>query len=86
MSIFENGQGQIARVPIMTQAQKDELARVNGLQIRTNAANLAAVVLQNQRTSEARFVKFARHIELYIRGELPANGAATPVRSGAEAG
>lgn len=84
--IFGNGRGQIAQVPILTQAQKDELARVQDMQVRTQAANIASLVLQHQRTSEARWLQFASCVEKYIKGELIADRLAPSLRGRVEAG
>ena len=84
-NVFQNGQAQLVQHQIMTAEAKAEIMRVQDMQVRTQAANLASLVLQHQKTSEARWVKFARVIEAYIRGELPADGPVTPLRAGAEA-
>lgn len=76
---------QVSQQPILTPDQRAELARVQGMQVRTNAAQMASMVLQHQKTSEARWVKFARVIEAYIRGDIPADSPVTPLRAGAEA-
>lgn len=75
---------QVTQQPILSPDQRAELARVQGMQVRTQAAQIAGMVLQHQKTSEARWAKFARVIEAYIRGELPADSPATPLRAGAE--
>lgn len=80
-NMFGNGQGQMVQMPIMTPAQRDELERVQGMQIRTQAANMASLVLQHQHTSEARWVKFATAIEAFIRGEKVADAVAAPLRA-----
>ncbi len=83
--IFQNGQGQMGRIPILTQAQKDEIERVQGMQVRTQAANIASLVLQHQRTSEARWLQFASCVEKYIKGELSADRLAPSLRGRVEA-
>jgi hypothetical protein len=50
-----------------TKEQLDEAVQVRGLQVRTNAANIAAVALQGGQFASDQFVNFARQIETYIK-------------------
>ena len=53
---------------VLTEAGKAEIARVQAMQVRTQAAAIAGNVLQGTGTTPQDFVAMARVIELYIAG------------------
>lgn len=73
--------GMVAR-PVPTTAEQAELRRVQGLQVRTNAAGLATQLLAGTDPDSRTWTTMAHVIELYIWGEGAADGAPAPVRPG----
>lgn len=63
------GAGQLQAHPVPTQAQVEEVRRVQGLQIRTNAANMATNLLQGTSPTMSEWTMWARGIEAYIVDE-----------------
>lgn len=57
----------LARVP--TQAERDELAKLQGWQLRTNAATIAGTMLEGQAPTAQAFCALAAVVEDYIRGQ-----------------
>lgn len=57
-----------AVVPMPSQAQRDEVARVQGMQVRTNAVTLAVQLLANQDDGLMKLINTAKSIEEYILG------------------
>ena len=81
MTFIPNGQGQVVQHQIVTQAQRDEIDRVQGMQVRTQAANIAAAMFHTNRPMPSTWLKWVQMIEGYIRGEVPADRPAPPVRT-----
>ena len=71
---------QMTRMP--TEAERAEVMRVQMMQVRTQAANLASVLLQHRQTSLAVWDKWAVHIETYIMGDNPDDRTSASVRTG----
>jgi hypothetical protein len=71
------GQGQV-RIP--SEAEKAEVAKVQGMQVRTQAANMATHLLAARQTSQQVWSKWAIHIETYIKDGYGADFA--PLRPG----
>lgn len=76
--------GGMMRVP--SDEEKREVLKVQGMQVRTQAASMASAMLQHRQTSVSVWSKWAKHIEAYIRGEVPVGDAATPVLPRSQAG
>lgn len=66
----------VMRVP--SQEERDEVKRVQGLQVRTAAAQVATTVLANERLEATEWTALAKVIEAYIWGE--AEASAGPAR------
>jgi len=58
----------IVRVP--SQAERDEVAKVQGVQVRTNAAGFATQLFAGKAPSPQTWSSIAKVIELYIWGEV----------------
>lgn len=63
------GQTGIVRVP--SAAERDEVARVQGMQVRTNAVGLAANLYAGKDCTDQRLIATAKVIEMFILGEPP---------------
>jgi len=61
-------QPMVAEHRVLTEAGKAEIARVQAMQVRTQAAAIAGNVLQGAAVTPQDFVAMARVIELYIVG------------------
>ena len=83
MTFIPNGGGQVVQHPILTPAQRDEIERVQGMQVRTEAAKIAAAMFRTNRPMPSTWLRWAQMIEGYIRGEVTADRPAPPVRTGA---
>ena len=59
---------QLQQRQVLTDADKAEILKVQGMQVRTQAAAIAGNVLQGTGTTPQDFVAMARVIELYIAG------------------
>lgn len=70
----------VMRVP--SQEERDEVKRVQGLQVRTAAAQMATTILANERPGAAEWTALAKVIEEYIWGHDFAGDAAAPVLPG----
>jgi len=69
------------QVRIPSEAEREQVARVQGMQVRTEAARMATALLAQRQTSQTVWDKWTAHIEHYIQ---EGHGAgATPVRTGA---
>ena len=83
MTFIPNGGGQVVQHPILTPAQRDEIERVQGMQVRTQAAIIAGNMFRTNRPLPSTWLKWAQMIEGYIKGEVTADSPAPPVRTGA---
>ena len=63
--------GPSGMVRIPSSAEQEEVKRVQGMQVRTNAANLASMLLQGKDFTPPGWTELAKVIELYIWGEAP---------------
>lgn len=68
------------QVRMPSQAEIDEVRRVQGLQIRTNAADQATKLLAGKAPTMTEWWSVAKAIELYILGEGPTSDSPAPVR------
>lgn len=55
-------------VRIPSDAERMEILRIQGMQVRTQAASMASAMLQHRQTSVAVWTKWAKAIEAYIQG------------------
>lgn len=65
MAVFGNPMSGQVRIP--SEYEKSEVARVQGMQVRTQAAALATQLLAQRQTSATTWDKWAYHIETYIK-------------------
>lgn len=61
--------GGLRTVPIPSEAQRQEVARVQGMQVRTNAANLATEICKGQALDVTDWLEWAETITRFITGE-----------------
>ncbi len=61
---------QSGMVRIPSQAERDEVVKVQGMQVRTNAANFATQLFAGKAPSPQTWSSIAKVIELYIWGEV----------------
>lgn len=71
-----------AQVRVPSQAELDEVRRVQGLQVRTNAADQATKLLAGKAPRMTEWHMVAKAIELYIWGEATPSDPPAPVRPG----
>ena len=71
--------GGMVRIP--SEDEKREIARVQGMQVRTNAASMACSMLQHRQTSPATWARWAATIERYIMEGAGSDDAAPPILS-----
>ena len=76
--------GQVRRVP--SEEERREVERINGMQVRTQAASLACAMLQHRQTSTAVWGRWAREIERYITEGRISGDPAPSVLPRAQAG
>ena len=73
--------GQVGTLHIPSQAQREEALRVQGMQVRTNAANMATQMLSGRGSSQHTWASWAVLLEGYIRDGFDADHPAPPVRT-----
>ena len=61
-------QPQIQQHQVLTSEQKAEILKVQGMQVRTQAAGIASNVMEGTACSPQDFVALAKVVELYITG------------------
>ena len=64
MAALNGGPG--GALQVLSESQKAEIARVNGLQVRTNASDQATKLLAGKAPNMAEWVTVAKVIERYI--------------------
>jgi hypothetical protein len=81
MTFIPNGQGGVVQHPILTTSQRDEIDKVQGMQVRTQAAIITASMFRTNRPLPSTWLRWAQMVEGYIRGEVPADRPAPPLRT-----
>jgi hypothetical protein len=66
-SMFNGGTAPAQQMRILSESEKQEIERVHGLNIRTNAANLATALVKDRGNSMSDWLAAARVIANYIR-------------------
>lgn len=73
----------MAQVRVPSQAEMDEVRRVQGMQVRTHAAEMATKLLAGKAPRMTEWWSVARAVELYIQDGSGTDDPPAPVRTGA---
>lgn len=68
-------------VRLPSEDEKRELLKVQGMQVRTQAASMASAMLQHRQTTPTVWLKWAKHIEAYITEGADGGDTPSPVLS-----
>ena len=69
MAMLGGAGPQIQQHQVLTSEQKAEILKVQGMQVRTQAAGIASNVMEGTACSPQDFVALAKVVELYITGD-----------------